>query len=305
MGSTQINAVGATEYGTSVMLTPLAPVGGNITQSIYLVSDLICFLIVVSLATTNSGFESISLIIVVHAALNIFFAGLDVVTYYTNTAFLLDFIRNAQYTLHLEEETGGLKRIAGSFSETSVFSYTTLGAFGYSSTLWLSHKWTRVTGVIAIISLFLLILSTSSTAIVSTPIVLCAIYYTALKNVINNTHIKRSVSFLVGLPLLSVFLTLLILLNNNASETIQNFLNTLIFDKSASQSGLERASWNKAALDNFFDTYMLGAGLGSVRASSFLISVPANIGIVGSIFFLFFFYNIFSNREAIYSSKSD
>ncbi len=64
----------------------------------------------------------------------------------------------------------------------------------------------------------------------------------------------------------------------------------LLFDKASSQSGIERASWNAAALKNFFDTYGFGAGLGSVRASSFLVAVPANLGLPGVIFFGAFFW---------------
>ncbi|MGB3625165.1 MAG: hypothetical protein WA989_05040, partial [Henriciella sp.] len=70
-----------------------------------------------------------------------------------------------------------------------------------------------------------------------------------------------------------------------------------IFDSSlatkiSSESGIERTRWNMSALQNVVDTFGLGAGLGSVRASSFLVAVPANLGIPGIFLFGLFLYKL-------------
>ena len=140
------------------MLTPLAPVGGNVTQTIYLIADLACFVTVVGVGAIKGGATTLAKAVVVYAGLNVLFALLDIGTYFTGTAFLLDPIRNAQYTLHLEEEASGLKRIAGSFPETSAFSTATLGALGFTGTLWLYGRWPLLTGLLAVASVVLLVL---------------------------------------------------------------------------------------------------------------------------------------------------
>jgi hypothetical protein len=42
---------------------------------------------------------------------------------------------------------------------------------------------------------------------------------------------------------------------------------------------------NTQALINVFDTYGLGVGVGSTRTSSFLLVVPASVGVLGSLIY--------------------
>ncbi len=289
-GATEINAIGQSEVGTTIMLTPLSPVGGNTTQTIYLVADLLCFLTVVGAGALRGGAVTLGKAMVAYAALNVVFALLDLGTYYTGTAVLLDPIRNAQYTLHLDEVTSGLKRIAGSFTETSSFSTATLGALGFTGTLWLHGRWTAWTGPLAAVSIMLLVLSTSSTALVGGPLLLGLLYVTAIRRVGRGRGSGIAKAVVVAAPMAAILAVAVVAVSPSASSTITDYLNTLIFDKATSQSGLERASWNAAALQNFLDTDGFGAGLGSVRASSFLVAVPANLGLPGIVFFTAFFW---------------
>jgi hypothetical protein len=126
-GSTQIVPLGVSEYANTGSTVPLGPVSSNFTQGVYLVADLICFTMTVAIASTLAGFVAIAAALVAYAAGNVLFALLDLGTYSTGTQWMLDFMRNAQYTLHNEEEVSGLKRIVGSFTETSAFARSTLG----------------------------------------------------------------------------------------------------------------------------------------------------------------------------------
>src|SRR5262249_52444280 len=63
-------------------------------------------------------------------------------------------------------------------------------------------------------------------------------------------------------------------------------------------SGMERASMNTQALTNVFDTYGLGVGVGSTRTSSFLLVVPASIGILGSLIYGAFMVCLFKPHPA-------
>ena len=295
-GATYINAVGSTETGPSILLTPLAPVGGNITQSIYLIADFVCFLIFAAVCRSYEGMHIVAKSIISFAICNILFGLLDLLTYYSNTAFIMEPIRNAQYTLHLDEETAGLKRIAGSFTETSSFSYATVGALGFTLTLWLRGRWVSITGTLSAISLIFLILSTSSTAIAATPFVILSVYMSAIAELRKPLPNRRAAIYVIVLPSIVIISVFLIVLNQAALNVVTDFLNILIFEKANSQSGLERASWNSAAISNFFDTGFLGTGLGSVRASSFPVAVIANVGLIGGFFMSLFLMCIIFSR---------
>jgi hypothetical protein len=296
-GSTQIVPLGVSEYANTGSTVPLGPVSSNFTQGVYLVADLICFTMTVAIASTQAGFVAIAAALVAYAAGNVLFALLDLGTYSTGTQWTLDFMRNAQYTLHNEEEVSGLKRIVGSFTEASAFARSTLGALGFTGTLWLCGRRPALTGALALASLVLVVLSTSSTGLAGAPPVLVILYATAVMR--GGFHPSRPYGLAAVLcaPLLVAAVVLAVLLDDRASETIRNYFDLLIFNKSASESGIERDSWNTFALQNFFDSYGLGVGLGTVRTSSFPLALLSNDGVPGSLFYLLFVATAFGRQR--------
>jgi hypothetical protein len=89
-------------------------------------------------------------------------------------------------------------------------------------------------------------------------------------------------------PILVAPVVFALLLNDTASEAIRSYLDLLIFNKAQTDSGIQRSSWNIYALQNFFDSYGLGVGLGTVRTSSLPFALLSNVGIPGTLFYLLF-----------------
>jgi hypothetical protein len=291
--ATGVNAIGSTDYGPSLLLVPLGPTSGNITQSVYLVADALCFLTVLAFASTPRGSATVITAVMAYCVADITFAAIDIATSATDTGYLLGFIRNADYQLHLEEATGGMKRIVGSFTEASSFSYATVGALGFTSRLWLAGRWPRTMGLLSLVSLGLLAFSTSSTAYVATPGLLAVLYGGLILRIARRgAAAPASFAFLGFAPVVLLAVVAAIGLDPTASATMRDFLNVTLFDKSSSQSGLERAQWNWTALGNFRDTLGMGGGLGSIRASSFPLAVLSNLGVVGAAGFGGFFASI-------------
>jgi len=85
-------------------------------------------------------------------------------------------------------------------------------------------------------------------------------------------------------------------LNDDAWASMKSLLDTLVFNKMSTDSGIERSSWNRQALQNFYDTFGFGVGNGSVRASSFPVGLLASLGIPGAVLFGMFFIRVFFNR---------
>ena len=293
-GSTNVNAIGSTDYGPSLLLVPLGPTSGNITQSIYIVADVLCFMSVLTYGSTVRGFAVVVRALVAYCVANVVFAFVDIATAATNTGDLLGFIRNADYQLHLDEVTGGMKRIVGSFTEASTFSFTTVGILGFSTRLWLAGRWPRLMGWVSLVSLGLLGFSTSSTAYVATPGLAAVIYGGAMLRIVRHrTAVPSNFAFLIMAPLAIVAVVVAVALSPQVSATLWDFISVTLLDKSTSQSGMERASWNIMAWQNFKDTAGLGGGLGSIRASSFPLAVLSNLGAVGAVGFAGFFASIF------------
>ena len=272
-------------YGEEVgiQVLPLAPRASNITQAAYLVGDLVCFAVVAAYARTG-GATIIARSIVLTAVLCLVFAAADVVTYATNTQELLSFVRNANYRMLHDGEVVGLKRIVGSFSEAGAYSYAALGLYAFTLALWLESYPLRHLGVICGLLLTIL-LSTSSTAYASVFVFSLMVLLNCLLRSARGTATSRQVTY-IGLAFVVLPLVLMAtMLLPGVWNIITSLFDATIVNKLASQSGLERMRWNGQALVAFLDTGGMGAGLGSVRASSFIVALAASVGVPGVLLF--------------------
>jgi hypothetical protein len=287
-GATDVFAISRSDSAANTILLALAPVSGNVTQTIYLIGDFICFLIFYAYAR-----EPRMIVVLCHAAIacaiaNLAFAVIDLVTYWTGTADLLTFLRNASYRMLDDVEVMGFKRIVGSFTEASAYAFATLGLFAFTGKLWLRGIYSWLTGPIAGLSLVALLASTSSTAYVSLVLLLAAEYAICVTQLIAGRSCRTAAAFVVLAPILAATLMLFLVLQEDTWLFVQDLVNKTVFDKLASSSGTERSSMNTQALINFFDTYGLGVGVGSTRTSSFLLVVPASVGVLGSLIYTAF-----------------
>jgi hypothetical protein len=97
-------------------------------------------------------------------------------------------------------------------------------------------------------------------------------------------------------PVLLAITSVAIYLHEPTRHMVQNLADITIFTKLDSDSGVERASWNRQALVALWQTFGLGAGIGSVRASSWLVAVPVNLGLFGALTYWTFCISAFYER---------
>jgi hypothetical protein len=276
---------------------PLAPAMSNLTQSIYFTADFVCFVILSGYASTIGGRRVLGKAALACAVLNLIFGALDVITYFTNTADLFSFIRNANYALLNDTEISGLKRIVGSFTEASSYASATLCYFAFTSRLWILGVKPRLTFPLALLSLCTVLLSTATTGYVGLAIFFSFSYLEAVFSMLLRPVTFNTKVFVVATPFLLAILALIIALDTEYSTYIGNLLDGMIFNKLSTASGVERSAWNSQALQNFFDTFGFGVGNGSVRASSFPIAILASLGAVGALIFGLFFATLFFQRS--------
>ena len=101
---------------------------------------------------------------------------------------------------------------------------------------------------------------------------------------------------LILIPLLGTLGLFAIAFIPALQEAVTQLGEATILNKMTTQSGVERSLWNSQALAVFFATYGLGAGVGSVRASSFLIALLANVGVIGTALYAMFLLSALRER---------
>jgi hypothetical protein len=283
-----VRVVGANTY-TEL----LAPSTANLTQSVYLIGDFICFFVLSGYARQPGSLRTLTNAVFATTILNFAFALLDLATYATGTTDILSFIRNANYALLADAEVVGFKRIVGSFIEASSFGGATLMYFAYTMKLWMLGVRPRFTAALSALGLVALLFSTSTTAYVGLTLFLCVCLAEAAVCSIFSRATKQMKRLIVWAPIALVLLGLAVALNDTAARFAMNTMDTIVFNKMSTVSGYERSAWNAQALQVFFDNFGFGAGNGSLRASTFPLAVLASLGIVGFVLFGLFFVGVF------------
>ena len=297
-GASYVFTIARTDYGPGLLLTPLKPVSGNLSQTAYFVADVLCFGIFYALGQDRKRQAWIVDAVLLAGCLNILFAVLDYVTFFTGTAEFLGFMRNATYRMLDTAEVVGFKRLVGSFPEASSFATTTLALFAFTFSLWLDSYRARIVGCLALLLFLALVLSTSTTAYVGLVAYLALIYGASVLRLLGGRASIRQLAFLAASPVLAALMVGLVHLNDALTASIGDILQQLIFTKGTTASALERASWNSQALINFFDSYGLGVGTGSARASNIVVATLANVGLFGSFTYgMFLFLCLVAHRK--------
>lgn len=271
-----------------ITLTPLRFSSNNITQSVYSVGGVVAFAAAYAYFRRVGTPRHLIGAIILLAAINLVFAIIDVVTYFTRTEYIMSFFRTANYALLTGSEKGGLKRISGTFPEASTFASYALVLFAATASLWLDRVRSWTTGTLAALSLAALLLSTSATALVGIIVVVPFLWLRALVTGFRKPAMSRPAFLVVAVAVVPVLALILVVLFPEVTESLQDFLDEMLLSKADSQSGRERTLWNTMAYRTFIDTYGLGAGLGSARASSYVLVLLSNVGVLGFLFFLFF-----------------
>jgi hypothetical protein len=296
-GTTYVFAIARTELGPGIISMPLGPTSGNATQSIYFLGDLVCFLLFYVIASRPDGVRFAVNAAIATSILNLCFAAIDFGSYVTGLGDVLAFIRNGNYRMLDAATVLGFKRIVGSFPETSTFAYFTAGFFAFCTRLWLGGIRPRLTGPIALGSLLTLAYSTSSTGYVATCGFLALLFAVCAVQALSRPVGKTTLILVTIFPLIVAVGLTGLRLYTPAWNVVGQLADASLFEKLNSSSGIEREKWNDQALINFSDTDGLGAGQGSVRASSFPIAVLSNIGIFGAATYALFLVGLFGGRR--------
>lgn len=284
-------------------LVPLRPSTANVTQSLYLLQGIIFYLVVVAISQGRDRerqfLNALQAVTLTHLALT----ALDVVENITGLNALMDWMRTANYAFLDHAVFAGLPRLVGGFSEASSYSYYSLALFAFWLVYWRLGGAQKYAFPYLIALLLAVIFSTSSSAYAALGVFLVIVLSLAAVDLLRRRAPTPTVIMVVGGLMAAPISIALFFLALELSPGFYAYMDQLAFSKLESRSGVERAAWNRQALAAFFDSYMLGVGLGSVRGSSFLVGLLSTVGLAGTLAYGAFFYLLARQKVPPHNSE--
>lgn len=288
-GSTLVFTIdrNATDVNSMGLLQPLAPVSGNLSQTVYCVAELLVFCSMSVFLRCRGGYRALADGMLALTALDVLAGLIDVASHAVGID-ALSWLKTADFVYFDGASLGGLIRISGTFSEASAFAAFTLQLFAFCISLWMLGFRPRLSGALAVATGTLLLLSTSGSAYVGLGGYAVVLLLSRPGRIVREAQ-ARKVRMWTLFACLGVLATIYaILFMPNVVNALTDFVDATILSKADSDSGVERSGQNMQALSNFFDTYGIGVGLGSVRVSSFVMVLLACLGVLGTLCYVIF-----------------
>lgn len=274
---------GAIVSGTSV----LAPAPGNVTQTAYVILSTVTVLAISVVGTRQEFQRHFILSLWVGGVVLVLTGWLDLVSSSLGLSALLDPFRNASYTLLIDNEVLGAKRIVGLMPEASSYGS---GCVTAAATLTLLRpcfepRFRQIWVPLTIIGLLLMsALSTSSSAYIGLVIFVLAFGLNWMLRSLNPRALERGdLSIELAIVLGGAFMLLCaVVLSPALLDPINAMLNAMLFQKASSESYMERSMWTAVGWHAFVATQGLGVGLGGLRTSNWFVSILGNTGVFGA-----------------------
>jgi len=277
-GTIDVVAMRPEIVGGIAVATPLEPLAGNITQSLYMTGSFLTALAVSLIFARRLPASEFHKAMLMAGALHALLGLIDAVGIAAGMDRVLDFLRNANYAM-MDQTIGTVPRLSGSLPEPSSYA-----GFGVTFAVFATEQWIRTkdraAGLIGLWLWVMILASTSSTGMFGASVYVLIAYPRFLLSSVSFGRKLASVLVLASLGLLAAGVGLA---RPDIFLGVRDFIADLTINKGETDSGIERASWAAQGWTAFNASYGLGTGVGSFRSSSFPMAVLGSLGIVGSL----------------------
>lgn len=261
---------------------PLEPTAGNITQTGYFVVGALTFFAVCVVLGRRENIDAIRRGFFAWCTLHVAFGLADLLGKVSGAGDILKPIRSATYAMVTNVEEAGFVRIAGAHAEASAFAAASLACLCFTFTYWRRTQ-SKAALLLSLILGILLLLSTSTTAYVGGAILTIPVVFAIARSALVGRISRQDILVLLALAIgVTIVLAVSVYDARILDPFVQLFERTVV-NKASSASGQERAYWNAKSLQSLVDTVGLGVGFGSSRASSWIIAVLSQAGIIGAL----------------------
>jgi hypothetical protein len=287
-GQTEVFSIARGDSRAVIILVPLRPNTGNLTQLFRAGLGLLAFFALATAFRRRPDAGPVVIAMIVATCLHVALGWLDVISYAVGLPELLEPIRTANYAMLVGSTMGGLKRMVGGFPEASAYGYFTLALFGFWLQYWVAAGRSRLGFWMLLATVIVLLRCTSSSAYVAAAVFGFSFAGLAYLRRLRRRVRRRSAGIWAAAAVLSWLGAIGLFAAYELVDPVSAYLDRALFEKLEGSSGIERMSWNGQAFRNFLDTWMIGAGLGSMRASNWLLACLGGIGVIGTGLFLAF-----------------
>jgi O-antigen ligase len=176
-------------------------------------------------------------------------------------------------------------------SEASAFAGANLVALAFTFSYWRASGSRPILALWSVL-LFLLVLSTSTTAYAGLAVLLLIFGICWLWRLLTGGLIRRDVTLLLVACAGAATVWGLLLFGDGRLDPAVRLIEATLLEKADSASGIERLYWNQKSWMAFLDTNGLGVGLGSSRASSSFVAILSQLGVIGALLFALVYIDI-------------
>jgi len=272
------NGVGAVQF--------LAPTSSNITQSIYMLTS-IGIAMVFGVSGQSPEFRRQFLSATLFGAAALLASGIiDVGLGNAGREDLLAPFHNAAYGLLDDTYIAGQRRVVGFLPEASAFGSACCGSlaflvFNRGSFDGAARRW--VVPIVSIGLAAMVYLSTSSSGYLGGIALLLLMAGTFATEFIFAKQMTQTTltRILAAIGILLAVAVIVASLPHDLLDHLRLLFDTVLFDKSASSSFIERNSWTQAGIAAFWQTDGVGVGVGSIRTSNWPVDFAASTGVIG------------------------
>lgn len=260
----------------SGLFLPIAPGSSNVFQAMYIVFNA---LLVMLVARVTQRGEADAADLVRGVMLGALFASLfglyQLLAHYTGLPWPSGFVNsNLGVGQFPEQVVGTVKRVTATFWEPSLLSFNFIGTIGL---LLLGGLARKVGWLVLVVQL----LSTSSVGYAAL-LLLAAVWLVFA----HGNPREKFGAVLAGVAVVILFLVI------DFTLTGGKITFDMLLNKTSSDSAINRNYANYLALQSFFESYGLGVGMGSARASSLFATLLATTGLPGVFAFAAFLYTL-------------
>ena len=286
---------------------PLQPTPQNISQLVYLSISIMTAFAFAKILRSRADRQYALKAMVFGGIMAVLTGLVDFSTQFLPIEPLLDPFRTATYSLATNVEVMGGKRVVGLMPEASSFGGMALGFLAglvFFRRAIADQRTRNVYAPLVIGLLALLVyLSTSSGALLGLFVLVLVVLGEALlrafsrgkAGMLYRQDLVGELSVVFGLLTIT---GLSFLLFPALMEPIVNLINRMVLQKAESDSFVERGLWRQVAIDSLFATSGLGVGLGGTRASSSVVAIFSNTGVLGGLLYYGFVLQTLSRRSA-------
>ncbi|SHG85867.1 hypothetical protein SAMN04488044_1453 [Cognatishimia maritima] len=274
----------------------LEPSGANATQFVRLVLSAGAF---AAIATPRLGADPHRVVlraVAVATIVHITLSGLDWMGHAFGVPWLMSPVRTLPQAILVNQHYPGLRRLIGGFTEPASFGLFTLGLYAFWLRFALAAWQSLWPALCAVVLGGFAVRSTSAAAMggFAAITILAALGPGGFlhRGFGRGSQRRNAISFGVILFSLAPVLIAGAIVIVQLFPDVRAVLETGLLGKLTSQSATERLGWNAQAIENLKDSFGLGLGIGSARASSWGLSVLANLGLPGALLYGGFLYSV-------------